>query len=619
MRGLVLPVLVVATCALAGCDRLTAAFAPAHARITQAFPLPDEIVLAHTRMQEAAGRDSEAGRLASDAFDNLVRVRALTCTASAPIGRFDTPADIRRKIADPECFRQQDAQLADWIGLRRIDHLLTQPSLRPMTALAGARLLPALKNGAVGVTAAEAANVLVFNGNRGKYTAVDLPQGNVIRSFEVADAGYTGLSLSPNGRVFIVPLESNRGLQAVDVESGSVLWTSAKYNKVVAWLPTVHAMVMASVGDESAAMLDTRQGKATPYPLAEKRPSWAVTMPGAANRLLVGGYDTATLMEHTRNADGAIEIQPQNQWRLTKRVTSAAPMLMGNGARLVYVTTRDLAWIDLATGNQGVWETSALNGNGYAKIGEQAIFFSSTPVGSPASANGRVIDIEQQTLATVPGYTSSDGLILPLTPRAGYVRRGHELVSIGADVTTGAVEDLQKAIANSQVEQQLAKLKAQSAMQDSAGRDPRTDALQTQAMLTNVPDNAQVAIVGVYEGKSSAARTGSGPRAPGSVRINVLPSSTPLVLVLSSYEPVRWHVQNAGRKISAVLLSSYGESDAFGVDGAPVLKIGSAHAYSMDSPDYVRLKRDISRYVKNPVRSFQGSYSGQDFSVSAFN
>ena len=33
-------------------------------------------------------------------------------------------------------------------------------------------------------------------------------------------------------------------------------------------------------------------------------------------------------------------------------------------------------------------------------------------------------------------------------------------------------------------------------------------------------------------------------------------------------------------------------------------------------PDYEPLKRDIARYVPNPVQSFQGSYRGQTFSVN---
>ncbi|MDR0776731.1 MAG: hypothetical protein LBE81_08855 [Azonexus sp.] len=468
IRGLIL---ITVVCMLAGCDNIKAIFVSTPVRITEAFPLPDEVVFAYTRLREAVGSDTAERELTKDTFDNLVRVRALTCTASVSIGRFDTSADIKRKVSNPECFQQQDTRLADWIGLRRVDQRLTQPPLLPITALTAPKLLPALKDGVAGVTAAEAANVLIIAGRRhGQFSAIDLPQGHVIQSFQIVNANHTGFSLSPNGRVFAVPLQQLQGVQFIDVESGNVLWTSPQYTEVTAWLPRVRAMVMTSSGNEPAAIIDTQNGKASPYPLAEKRPTWAAAMPDAANQLLIGGSNTATLMGHTRNADGVIEIQPLNQWRLAKPVTSTTPMLMNHGGKLVYVTMRDLAWFDLTTGNQGVWETSAFNGHGYAKIGEQRIFFSVNSPSSPIASLGRVLDTEQLTLASVPDYVHNDGLILPLTPRIGYLRRGFSMVSVGAEVATGATEDIQAVIANAQLEKQLAKLKALSAAQDSAAQ-----------------------------------------------------------------------------------------------------------------------------------------------------
>jgi hypothetical protein len=70
--------------------------------------------------------------------------------------------------------------------------------------------------------------------------------------------------------------------------------------------------------------------------------------------------------------------------------------------------------------------------------------------------------------------------------------------------------------------------------------------------------------------------------------------------------------------VSAVLLSGYHESSVFGADDAQVLRIGSNHAYKIDSPDYMTLKKNVARYVGNPVRTFQGAYSAQSFTVTAF-
>lgn len=135
-------------------------------------------------------------------------------------------------------------------------------------------------------------------------------------------------------------------------------------------------------------------------------------------------------------------------------------------------------------------------------------------------------------------------------------------------------------------------------------------------MLASVPANAEVSVIGVYQARQEA-RTGQGQRSAGAIRVAIGPGSRPLVLVLSSYEPVRWQLQNAGgRRISAILLSGYHESTVAGHSGANVLRIGSNHAYKLDSGQYEQLKREISRYVANPVRSFQGAYEASEFSVS---
>jgi hypothetical protein len=123
-----------------------------------------------------------------------------------------------------------------------------------------------------------------------------------------------------------------------------------------------------------------------------------------------------------------------------------------------------------------------------------------------------------------------------------------------------------------------------------------------------------VSFIGVYEAASTSPSSGG--NRTGGIRVNVTPGSTPLVLVLTSYEPVRWNINSGNRKISAILLSGNAQSSVISPGNPQVLKIGSAYAYKMDSQEYARVKQDIARYVSNPVQSFQGGYKGQDFSVN---
>lgn len=100
------------------------------------------------------------------------------------------------------------------------------------------------------------------------------------------------------------------------------------------------------------------------------------------------------------------------------------------------------------------------------------------------------------------------------------------------------------------------------------------------------------------------------------MRVLVRPSARPVVLVLSSYEPVNWMVVNAGAQISAVLLSGYQLSAVTGIGPAPLRRIGSAYAYSPGSVEFTNLRQAVTQYTgPREIRSFQGSYSGTEFSV----
>ncbi|MES2251941.1 MAG: hypothetical protein V4645_32065 [Pseudomonadota bacterium] len=613
-------VLLVTVCLLSGCDKMTAAFTPAPERINKAFPASEEVLLGMSKLITSVAEDDKEARALKEQYERLLQVRALTCTAASGIGRFDTPSDIRKKVADGSCFRDQDAQLAEWIGLRRVAALLSKPPLYPRVELRGKQALPAEKSrgaGTIGIVTSAESNVAVLKSGSGTFHAVRLPDGKPLQTFTAANNARPGFSLSPNGRLFAAPSDAGSGLRLIDVETGTALWTTDKYLGLVTWLPTLNALVLLqSSQGQQAVIVDALNGKETGYPLAEKHPTWTLALPGNESRHLIGGSSSAAIMAHARESDGTLSATQVGFWRLAKSVpSSSSPFLMENGKKAFYLDARNLAWIDLATGEQGFWETSALHiQHGYAKLNESTVFLSSSMPGS-YTGQGKVIDVQQGTVAPVPNYQQGDGVLLPLTPRSGYMRYGTVTIVGGDDIESGPPEDLQKAIAAAQLEKQLAKLVTPPS---GPGAVPGGSfAPAPPPLLNHVPQDAQVAVVGVYESKGRGRGADAG-RGLNVVRVNVQPASTPLVLVLSSYEPVRWVVQNSGRKISAILLSGYHESEALGTAGVPILKIGSTYAYKMDSAEYEKLKRDVGRYVSNPVRSFQGSYAGQDFSVSGF-
>ena len=242
---------------------------------------------------------------------------------------------------------------------------------------------------------------------------------------------------------------------------------------------------------------------------------------------------------------------------------------------------------------------AVLRASGFSKISESSILFTHpAPKSSPYRNEGKVLDIESLTLAPVTNSKNIDGPIVSLAPRTGYMWLGITTASVGADVELGEAQDL-KQVLDEKVREK-----------HEYDNPPPT--------LTHVPANAYVDVIGVYEAKSGDDRRVM-VHSAGTVRVTVTPSSSPLVLVLTNYEPVHWLIENpTGRKISAVFLSGYYESSVRGAGDAQVLRIGSDYAYKLDSPGYRALKNNVARYVSNPVHSFQGSYSSQNFTVTAF-
>ncbi|MDP3222955.1 MAG: hypothetical protein Q8M96_07445, partial [Rubrivivax sp.] len=536
---------------------------------------------------------------------------------------------------------------------------MAQPSLVPVSALPAKALLPNINDASGQVSVAAAANVMVIKGSQ-RFSVVQLPGGKQLGSFAVPEQTYRPAVLSANGRVLAVPTGS-RNLRLIEVETGNVLWNTDEYSDLIAWLPQVDAALLTQTNTGVPHLLDLKNSRIDIYPAAEKRLSWALSMPAASGKYLVGSGQTASLMELTREAGGALEAAPLKQWRLTGNSSSSAtPFFMNQGNKLVYQSGQDLGWLDLQTEQQGTWQLSAINASGFSKLDEQTILFDTYAMGATPAAS-RLLDITQGTVSTAKNLDARDGALVSLLPRNGYLKRGNSAITIGSAVEVEAPQPLETLVSEALLARQLARVAAASAAAEndansdraryheqlasqvramntaSAIRDglPRdvVEAIRrgntassggapfppgTKAMLTDVPANARVLVVGVYEGARAPGAPGApvaGGRKPGSVRINVQPGNTPVVLVLASYESVRWVINSNGRKISAILTSGYEPSTVTGGDTSKVLKIGSKYAYKMDSNEYNLLKQDIARYVSNPISTFQGSYKGQDFSV----
>jgi len=133
--------------------------------------------------------------------------------------------------------------------------------------------------------------------------------------------------------------------------------------------------------------------------------------------------------------------------------------------------------------------------------------------------------------------------------------------------------------------------------------------------LADLAKDARIEAVGVYEGWAPA-NTPRGPSNPIPVEVRVRRSAQPIVLVLCSYDPVRWTLLlEKGAKLAAVLVSGYHESKVEGAGPARVVNIGSARAYEQGGRGYYKLDAEVFRYTGKRIELFQGKYAGKEFDV----
>lgn len=124
--------------------------------------------------------------------------------------------------------------------------------------------------------------------------------------------------------------------------------------------------------------------------------------------------------------------------------------------------------------------------------------------------------------------------------------------------------------------------------------------------------------IGVYEGSyPPGVRHAFGYHPDGHVEVKINKTRRPVILVLSSYEPVVWNiVPDDEVKIEEIILSGYHASKVTGVD--PEVKISRqpfGYAYKSDAT-HSKFAVKVFEYTgESEFESFQGAYKGALFSI----
>lgn len=132
--------------------------------------------------------------------------------------------------------------------------------------------------------------------------------------------------------------------------------------------------------------------------------------------------------------------------------------------------------------------------------------------------------------------------------------------------------------------------------------------------LTAVAEAARLARVSAFEAVTMSPPCD--PRCPGAVRVLVKATDRPVVLVLSSHQPVEWHVSRApGATLLALLLSGYGQSRVLGAEDAAVHRIGGFSAFKRGSPTYRHLESEVQRCTGCRIAHFESICACDHFEI----
>lgn len=592
---------------------IVAGYRPVESWLERYLPLSSEdklvaaLPLGPARQQQIQRIVESAASTAKARFDlelnSRLKIRALSCTQGFQVQWYQSREAINASVGHSQCLDDQELSIAQWLGFIETGKLLAMPALREA---AGEPVGLVQVNGGIRAIkyARQAAIALLGTGN--DLAVVDLHSGEVLHRDPWQNNQGTLSELSANGRLYA--RDVGRLLSIVDAASGTeVVRIPDAMGHAFFWLDD-HTAVFSQIGEGSTHLIDFDSGQR--FDLGVPR-SWnrALPMPGKPDHyLLLGGqhnYEIEVLRQlrpvkarivaqhDVDSHDSFAGLENNNPSRDGTRYYGIDDGLFLLDVQQVALTRIDTAPLRLA-------RVTATPQAG------QILLEGSAPGLRATDARRYIYDIGSQTIAPIsdPRYNGSRLDYVPSFDVMALVEGNR--ITFHHDLPTG-------------LPQPLALWRVQLADRQNA---QVAQAQQIQAIVQRVENaplkalaaTALVEGVGVYQAAGGVHQGGT--HEPGLVLVEVKPGRQPTVLVLSSYEPVRWRLRlQPGSQLGLVLVSGYYPSTVEGAGDARVVAIGTGFAYSQGSSAYQRLSESVMRYAGKGFDLFQGAYSGSRFTV----
>lgn len=631
--------------ALAGCDRLSQIGSSAEDRINRAVPVASGTTDSRQAYDDAA-KSLSVDTTAMDAeYFARLKVRALECGHGFAPSVMASDDDIRSALTDKDCFAAADAELQQWIGLRRIGLLLSAPPLRPIPATPPAMLVA--PDDIREVSFAERAGVALLQSAK-QYSVLDLATGESIRTADVSNSDPI-TSLSPNGRLFVGGGVGRGDAAVYESTTGEVLATFPGVRSYqLYWVADIGA-IHASERGADLAFIDFSTGRESRIPMTIGVLDRVVPMPGATRRYAVLAF----------NRQGVVEIKPGPQGWSAALISeskvaspggwSRASGLTADGKRM-FGSAQHLKLLELPSMNARTVTLDPLYVQGVVATPDpDRLLLTGFFRGAPGQgATQYLYSIGQRTLAEVDGKAllSTRFIYIPTLRRNAVIDRS-KIVILDA-VPTAPPVAVDAALERRAAELD-AVLRARAAMRSPLPADAdaaraamiarlvrdgsaspamlaRLTAQATQATpgsalaiypgpVAELARKADIEAIGVYQGSEVGRARGASART-GTVQVRVGRGSRPVILVLTAYEPVRWVITlDPGAKLAAVLSGGYHPSEVFGAGDARIFNIGRNYAYERNGENFTRLDSETARWTGKRIGVFQGTYTGSSFTV----
>lgn len=588
-----------------GCSNVISRFESAQTRITTAVP-PSVKVTALTAAAAAAA-EAVPGRRAriEREMAAFLQARVIECAKGVTVSWSDSTAELRAKLKDLACFGAKDQEMLAW--LRRM-HVGTH-LLQPAEPVEGKPLISSmlLDQEIWGIRLPEHGAIAVASHPQG-WTLINLHTGTKVRQGK--DSGPLPSrrpALSKSGRVVLmVPAEGRLLLE--ETASGQLLEDlGADGVTYFNWVSDTMAMVYRA-NPRQSLLVDYKTGHQAELP-AEGLDFYFGALPTpVAGEFLLTSLQSLRLVR-IESTETALSIALLREIRLdTFAISHEASTLSSDGRNFLAVLGR-LTLIDVANVTASTLDLGTafdvMSARRHAD--PEKFFLTAAPAGRRPA--GFVLDVQQLTVARLSEPGDGHAHQYWSAAKKYVTANGRSLRVVDSPPSTDAAEPLATFATRMQQaenERKLAAVDQPKPVQQSA---PRSIA---------VPAGSRVVAVGAYESRAGSHGVGR-PHVAGAIDVTVMRSKSPVVLVLTSYEPVNWRIQLApGAALSAVLLFGYHESSVFGHGGVKLHRGGRLYAYQRPSKEFELLNREVMQLTGVEINGFQGAYSATSFSVASW-